>query len=101
MSPEATPGAAPAKAKRPIEILRDRQGGMSKELKDYFNAQQAVYKALRAALKEGPRTVPQLAAECKLPPPTVMWHLMALRRYGEVVDGPEQHGYLVYFLKGA
>ena len=45
--------------------------------------------------------MPQLAAECKVPPPTVMWHLMAMRRYGEVVDGPEQDGYLVYFLKGA
>jgi hypothetical protein len=75
------------KAKRPIEILRDRQGGMSKEL--------------RAALKAGPKTVPQLAAECKLDPPKAMWHLMALRRHGEVVEGAEDHGYLLYSLKGA
>lgn len=100
---ETTGAAAPASAKpkRPIEILRERHGGMSKELKDYFNEQQKVYKALRAALKNGPRTVPQLAKECSLPSPVVMWHLMALRRYGEVLDGPEQSGYLLYTLKGA
>ena len=89
------------KPKRPIEILRDRQGGMSKELKDYFNEQQRIYKAIRAALKAGPKTVPQLAAECKLDPPKTMWHLMALRRHGEIVDGAEDHGYLLYSLKGA
>jgi DNA-binding transcriptional ArsR family regulator len=89
------------KPKRAIEVLRERHGGMSKELKEYFNEQQKIYKALRAALKNGPRTVPQLAKECSLPSPTVMWHLMALRRYGQVLDGPEENGYLRYTLPGA
>ena len=102
--PVHTPSDAPAavaKPKRPIEILRERRGGMSKTLKEYFNDQQKTYKALRAALHAGPRTVPQLAKECNLASPTVMWHLMAMRRYGEVLDGPEQNGYLLYTLKGA
>jgi hypothetical protein len=89
------------KARRPIEVLRDRQGGMSKDLKEYFNEQQRIFKAIRAALKAGPRTVPQLAAECKLDPPKAMWHLMALRRHGEIVEGAEEHGYVAYRLKGA
>ena len=98
---DQTPSTAAAKPKRPIEILRERQGGISKELKAYVADQQKVYKALRTALKAGPRTVPQLAAECNLPPPVVMWHLMSLRRYGEILDGPEQNGYLLYVLAGA
>ncbi len=95
--------AAPKKEKpkRPIEILRDRQGGMSKEIKEYFNEQQRIYKALRAALKTGPKTVPELARECRLEPPKAMWHVMALRRHGEVVEDVEQGGYLLYRLKGA
>jgi len=100
MSDTAPTSPAP-KPKRPIEVLRDRHGGISKELKAYVSEQQKVYKALRAALKNGPRTVPQLAKECNLPSPTVMWHLMAMRRYGEVLDGPEQNGYLLYSLAGA
>jgi hypothetical protein len=87
--------------KRPIEVLRERHGGVSGELKTYVSNQQKVYKALRTALKAGPRTVPQLAAECGIPSPEVMWHLMALRRYGEVLDGPEENGYLLYTLAGA
>ena len=97
----ASGAPASAKPKRPIEILRERHGGMSKELKDYFNEQQKIYKALRAALANGPRTVPQLARECSLPSPVVMWHLMALRRYGDVLAGPEEHGSLPYSPHGA
>jgi hypothetical protein len=96
-----TPPAKKEKPKRPIEVLRDRQGGMSKELKEFFNDQQRVFKAIRAALAAGPKTVPQLAAEIKVDAPKTMWHLMALRRDGEIVDGAEQDGYLVYSLKGA
>jgi hypothetical protein len=98
--PDATQ-PKPEKPKRPIEILRERHGGISKELKEYFNEQQRIYKALRAALRNGPRTVPELAKECSLQAPTVMWHLMALRRYGQVLDGPEDNGYLRYTLPGA
>ncbi len=99
--PESVTSKAAEKPKRPIEVLRERRGGMSKELKAYFNEQQRIYKALRAALRNGPRTVPELAKECGIPAPTVMWHLMALRRYGQVLDGPEENGYLRYTLPGA
>jgi hypothetical protein len=101
MTDEAKPPAKKDRARRPIEILRDRRGGMSKGLRDYFNEQQRVFKALKAALKAGPKTVPELAAECHLDPPKAMWHMMALRRDGEIVDGAEQGGYLLYSLKGA
>lgn len=93
--------AKAAKPKRPIEILRERRGGMSKELKEYFNAQQRIKKAVRAALAAGPRTVPQIAGESGVPPADVLWHVMAMRRYGEITDGPEQDGYVLYRLKGA
>jgi Helix-turn-helix domain len=98
---ETRPSPESPKPKRPVEILRERHGGISAELKAYVSNQQKVYKALRAALRAGPRTVPQLAAECGIPSPEVMWHLMALRRYGEVLDGPEKNGYLLYTLAGA
>lgn len=88
------------KPKRPIEILRERQGGISKELKEYFNDQQRVRKALRAALQSGPKTVPQIASESGIASQDVLWHLMAMRRYGDVTDGPEQDGYVLYQLKG-
>ncbi len=89
------------KPKRPIEQLRERRGGISPELKAYFTEQQKVFKAIRTALGNGPRTIPQLARECGLPSPVVTWHVMAMRRYGEVLDGPEQDRHLLYTLPGA
>jgi hypothetical protein len=89
------------KPKRPIEQLRERMGGMTPELKTYFTEQQKIFKTLRTALANGPRTVPQLAKDCSIPAPVVMWHLMAMRRYGEVLDGPEQDRHLLYTLPGA
>jgi hypothetical protein len=87
--------------RRPIDVLRERQGGISKGLKEYFATQQRLRKAIDAALAGGPRTIPEIASVAGLPPPEVVWHLMAMRRYGEVVDGPERDGYVLYRLKGA
>ena len=89
----------PAKGKNTIAVLRERHGGMSKELKEYFKEQQRIRKAIRGALKAGAMTVPQLAAACQLETHVTMWNLMAMRRYGEVVEGAEQGDYLLYALK--
>lgn len=100
MTDQAPPPPKP-RPKRPLDELRERMGGIPPGLKTYFNDQQKTIKALRTALGKGPRTVPQLADECGLPAPIVMWHIMAMRRYGEVLDGPECEGYLLYHLPGA
>jgi hypothetical protein len=97
---EQAPAPRP-KPKRPIDELRERRGGISPDLKAYFSEQQKVFKSLRTALGNGPRTSPQLARECNLPTPVVVWHVMAMRRYGEVLDGPEQDRQLLYTLPGA
>jgi hypothetical protein len=94
--------AAPKpKPRRAIDELRERRGGISPELKASFTEQQKIFKMVRTALAKGPKTIPQLAAECGLPSPVVTWHVMAMRRYGEVLDGPEQDRYLLYTLPGA
>lgn len=89
------------KPPRPIEILRDRMGGVSKELQASVKEQGRIRKALRSALAGGPRTVPELGAQCELPTPAVLWHLMAMRRYGEVVEAGEAGDYVRYALKGS
>jgi len=89
------------KPPRPIEILRDRVGGVSKDLQASVKEQGRIRKLLRGALAGGPRTVPELGAQCELPPATVLWHLMAMRRYGEVVEAGEAGDYVRYALKGS
>jgi hypothetical protein len=89
----------PVKEKTPLTILRERRGGMSDELKEYFKEQQRIRKALREALKGGAKSVPEIAAACSLDKQSTLWHLMALRRYGEVVEASEKNGYPLYTLK--
>jgi hypothetical protein len=91
--------ATRAKARRPIDILRDRLGGASESTKESFKEQNRVRKLLNEALREKPRTVPELAVACALPSEEVMWHLMALRRYGKVVEQEVRGDYYVYRLK--
>ncbi len=89
----------PAKEKSPLALLRERRGGMSDELKEYFKVQQQIRKGLREALKEGPKSVPELAAMLKLEKAATLWHVMAMRRYGEVIEAAERNGYPLYSLK--
>jgi len=96
---ETTQTGEVAKEKTPLALLRERKGGMSDELKEYFKVQQQTRKGLRKALKEGPKTVPELAAFLKLGKSTTLWHVMAMRRYGEVIEAGEQKGYPLYALK--
>ena len=92
--PEARP-----KEKRPVHVLRDRHGGITAELKAHFSEQQRIRKLLREELEGGPRTIPQLAVACGLDGSVVVWHVMAMRRYGLVSEGAEQNSYLLYALK--
>jgi hypothetical protein len=92
-------GSKEGRKKRPIDILRERRGGVSEPLKLYVKEQQRIRKLLREGLKSGPQTCPQLARQSGVEASVVLWHLMAMRRYGEVVEGGEQDGYFLYSLK--
>ncbi len=98
---ENVAGMKEPRKKRPIEILREKRGGVSETLKDYVKNQHRIKKLLHDALKTRPMTIPQLAAHCQIDAAEVLWHLMAMRRYGEVVEEGEQEGYFLYLLKEA
>lgn len=80
-----------------LKAFRERLGGVSEEKKAWVRQQNEELKAIRKALKEGPKTIPAVAAATGLRSDRVMWYVMALKRYGEVVEeGLEGH----YFLYG-
>ena len=53
---------------------------------------------VRAALARGPATVPELAAACGVPSRTVLWHVAAMRKYGELVEDEQAGDYFRYRL---
>lgn len=94
-----TTSAAPPRQKSALQALRESRGGVSPEMKAWLKDQQDVRKRLRAAFASGPRTVPELARECGLEAGRVLWHLMAMRRYGELTEAGERERYVLYQLK--
>ena len=87
------------KEKKPVQILRERCGGASKELMEQHRAQRKIQKQLKQALKEGPKTVPEIAKQTGIPSHDVLWHLMSMKKYGQIVEGQERESYYEYRLE--
>ena len=79
-------------------LLKDRLGAAPKKVMELSRAQAKVQRELRGALKKGPSTVPEIHAATGIPTGEVLWHLMALKKYGKVVEGEERDGYYEYAL---
>jgi predicted Rossmann fold nucleotide-binding protein DprA/Smf involved in DNA uptake len=79
-----------------LKIFRERMGGLTEQKKTMAKEQRDATRALEKALKAGPRTVPQLAAETGIPAAKVFWFLMALRKYGKVAEAGRIGDYYLY-----
>jgi predicted Rossmann fold nucleotide-binding protein DprA/Smf involved in DNA uptake len=84
-----------------LKVLRERLGGVSEEKKARTKDTRETVKAIEGALKSGPRTVPEISAETKIPTPKVLWFLMAMKKYGRVAEAGHAGDYLRYGLKEA
>ena len=85
--------------KKPIQLLRERYGGISEELKMKTRSQTNILKNLKESIKNAYRTVPEISQETGIPSHEVLWHLMAMKKYGIVIEGDERDGYYEYTLK--
>lgn len=66
-----------------IEYQKNKRQ-VPEELKNHVKEYNRGKKAIKNALKPGPRSVPQLAEETGMDPDRVMYVLMTLRKYNEV-----------------
>jgi len=82
-----------------LKKLNETKGPVAKELRDYVAAQNKAQQALLAALKAGPRTIPELAAATGLTADKALWYVTGLRKYGKVEDIPGRGVYPKYTLK--
>jgi heterodisulfide reductase subunit A2 len=94
-----TGGEKAGQEKKAIRILREERGGMTEEFKAYYQRQVKVRRDLRATLKAGPKNVPELSQAVGLSGQEVMWHLHAMKKYGEVVVVGQAGDYFTYGLK--
>jgi predicted transcriptional regulator len=96
MTQEQTP---PPKEKLSSRILRERLGSVPKKPSEMSAKHAKIRKQLRKALEDGPKTVPAISKATGLPTKDVFWHLMSLKKYGEIVEGEERDSYVEYLLK--
>ena len=83
----------------PIKIIRERRGGVPKDLMERSRLQAQTRKKIIQALEDGPKTVPEVAKATAMPSHEVLWKLMGMKKYGLVVEGEERDGYYQYALK--
>ncbi|MDA8216891.1 MAG: winged helix-turn-helix domain-containing protein [Dehalococcoidales bacterium] len=81
-----------------LKALRERQGPALAETQARLKEQTRIVNDLTRLLEAGPKTVLDLAREAGLPTQTVFWHLIALKKYGKVVEGEQEGDYYQYRL---
>ena len=86
------------KPKSKMLQLKELRGGAPQALLDSVREQAAARSAIRKALADGPRTVPEVAAAAGLSPRETLWMLTAMRKYGSVAEDTQDGSYMRYAL---
>ena len=71
-------------AKKRIESLkelREEHKDTVEKAQAYLKEQQALRRDLRKAMKDGPKTIPEIAQAAQLASDQVLWHVMAMKKY--------------------
>ena len=84
-----------------LKELRAMHADTVNKAQAQLKAQQAIRKSLKQAMINGPMTVPEIAAAVELPSETVLWHLVAMKKYDLVVETGQSGEYYQCALAGA
>jgi hypothetical protein len=87
-----------ARNREALKALREQRAAQTEGVQRRLKEQIKIVNQLTQWLKEGPRTVPGLAEATGFPTQTVFWHLMALKKYGRVVEAGQEGDYFQYRL---
>lgn len=75
------------KKKQLTAILLKEKRTVPDEVKENSKKFVRMRKAIKASLKEGPKSIPQLVEEMKLPTDVVTYYVMSLRKFGDIAVG--------------
>jgi len=81
-----------------LKRLREEHAETVGRTQALLKEQQAFRKQLRAAMKGGPKTIPEIAAAAGLPADQVLWHVMAMKKYDLVREVGREAEYYQYQL---
>jgi predicted transcriptional regulator len=81
-----------------LKALREKYDASVETTREVLKNQQNVRRMIQKAITAEPKTVPQTAEEIGLPANEVLWHVMAMKKYGLVVESDMQGDYYTYQL---
>jgi predicted transcriptional regulator len=79
-----------------LKRLRAQRPETVERTQALLKQQKAVQNRIFQAIREDPKTVPEVAEAVGIPTHTVLWHLTALRKYGLVVEAGMCGEYVLY-----
>lgn len=88
----------PEEARKPLDILRERRGPVPEELRQRVREHTRIRRAIADTLAEGPKTSPEISAAIGVPADKVFWHVIAMRKYGELAEHEQSGDYFQYKL---
>jgi predicted transcriptional regulator len=89
---------SPEKPRSKMLELKERRGPVSPALLESVRQNNAAKSAIKKALADGPRTIPEIAETAGLPTRTILWTVTAMRKYGSVVEDSTDGSYVRYAL---
>lgn len=84
--------------KQALAKLRAIAGGVQPEERKKHQTILSRRRSIRAVLEREPSTVPRIAAELSIPADEVLWHITAMRKYGQASEAGEDGDYILYAL---
>jgi hypothetical protein len=84
--------------KEKLKALREERKDLLERNKERLKTQNQELNLIKKEFKNGPRTVPVIAAATGLSGEKVLWYVMAMKKYGEIQEGDLAGGYFNYIL---
>ena len=81
-----------------LKKLRQERKEFIDRAKNLIKEQSSIFKKIKEELKGDGKTVPEIASATDLSSSQVLWFVMALKKYGQVIEGVKDGDYFKYQL---
>jgi predicted transcriptional regulator len=83
-----------------LKALRDVRKTSIDKARKMIKDQNRVIKSIKELIKTEGKTVPEIAQTSQISTSQALWYIMALKKYGLVVEGAKDGNYFKYQLAG-
>jgi predicted transcriptional regulator len=79
-----------------LKRLRTQHAASVTRTQALYKEQRRIQQEICGCIRENPKTVPDIGAALNLPTHEILWHLMAMKKYGIVVENGMCGDYPLY-----